>query len=355
MTNNARQKHENYYQFLDALRGIAIVLVIIHHVGLHFPTLMNDAVAEQLVRIGWSGVDIFFAISGYLITKILMDAHQQQDIKRFFIKRFFRIVPLYFFAIFIYYIFGYVLNDPNISRLWLSTLFLTGWAIPFLGREAVAYVITWSLSVEESAYLFFGFVSTCGPVVFTRILFGLIVMSLVLRWVIVDAALFEFQNVYYFPLTRIDSIAFGGLVAMNIIKSNRTLLLGCLSAVFVLVLYYWLSVAGQWDRSVAIFGYTALAFSSALVVSYAITVENSKNLFVRMLTHIGQRSYFIYLFHVFIIGAAGLSVLSGISHALGFWGLVAVVLVITLLMAEISWRFFEYPLIRFGRKLAASI
>ena len=352
---NVRKKHDNYYQFLDSLRGIAIVLVIIHHVGLHFPVLMNDSVAEQLVRIGWSGVDIFFAISGYLITKILMDAHQQQDIKRFFIKRFFRIVPLYFSAIFIYYVFGTILKDPNISRLWLSTLFLTGWAIPFLGREAVAYVITWSLSVEESAYLFFGFVATWGPVIFTRILFGLIVMSLVLRWVIVDNALFEFQNVYYFPLTRIDSIAFGGLVALNIIQSNRKLLLGSLSLIFVVLLYYWLTIAGQWDRNVAIFGYTALAFSSALVVSYAITVENSKNIFVRILTHIGKRSYFVYLFHVFIIGAVGMSFLSGLSHALGFWGLVGVVLIITLLLAEISWRLFEYPLIKFGRKLAASI
>lgn len=353
--DKALLKHGSYYQFLDSLRGIAIVLVIIHHVGLHFPELQFDAVAQTLIRVGWSGVDIFFAISGYLITKILMEANERRDIKRFFIKRFFRIVPLYFTAILVFFVFGSILHDKNISRLWLSTLFLTGWVIPFLGRGAVAYVITWSLSVEESAYLFFGFIAGLGRERFTRILLGLIVMALVLRWVIVEGNLFKFQDVYYFPLTRIDSIAFGGLVALNIIKCKRGWMFAALTGTFVVLLYCWLYLAGQYDRNVAIWGYTALAFSSALVVSYAIKIPNGQNPVVRVLTHIGQRSYFVYLFHVFVIGAAGLSVFSEACAALGFWGVLTCVVLLTMIMAEFSWRYFEYPLIRYGRKVAASV
>lgn len=355
MMDRTIQKQSSYFQFLDGLRGIAILLVIIHHVGLHFSTLLGDAVAGFLISIGWSGVDVFFAISGYLITKILINSHGDSDIKRFFIKRVFRIIPLCFVAVIFYLFLGYVVGDKNISMLWLSALFLTGWVIPFLGSEAVPYTITWSLSVEESAYIFFGLVATLGRESFTTILIGLIIMSLILRWVLVDTHLFQVQEVYYFPLTRIDSIAFGGLVAMNIIKSNRSILLGSLSCIFVVTLYYWLSKVGQYNRNVAVFGYTALAFSSALIVSYAITFENSKNILVRIFTHIGKRSYFIYLFHVFVIGAIGLSRFSELRTMIGLWGVVGVVLVLTMVMAEFSWRFFEYPLIQFGRKLARSI
>lgn len=355
MMNKTIQKQDGYYQFLDCLRGCAITLVIIHHVGYHFPNLISEAAARFLVRIGWSGVDVFFAISGYLITKILMSSHGDTDIKRFFIKRVFRIVPLCFAAVGFYFILGFITGEKNISMLWLSALFLTGWVIPFFDVDAIPYTITWSLSVEESAYIFFGLVAALGHAKFTTILIGLIVMSLVLRWVLVDTHSFQVQEVYYFPLTRIDSIAFGGLVALNYIKSNRGALFGLLTFIFVVVLYLWLSHAGQYDRNVAIFGYTALAFSSALVVSYAITVENNSNILIRILTHIGRRSYFIYLFHVFVVGAIGLSIFSELRTALGFWAVVGGVLVITMAMAEVSWRYFEYPLIQFGRKLARSI
>lgn len=352
--NQAVKKQDNYFQFLDCLRGVAIVMVIIHHVGFHFLYLLNDPVARFLMSIGWAGVDVFFAISGYLITKILMNAHESKDIKRFFIKRIFRIIPLCFAAVIFYLVFGYIVGEKNISMLWLSALFLTGWVIPFLDSEAVPYTITWSLSVEESAYILFGFIAILGRHKFTTIFMGLILMSLVLRWILVDASIFQVQEVYYFPLTRIDSIAFGGLVALNIIKSNRSALLGLLTLVFAALLYFWLSEVGQYNRNVAIFGYTAIAFSSALIVSSAITIENSNNFFIRILTHVGKRSYFIYLFHVFVIGAIRLSVFSSTRVFLGFWGIVGCVVLLTMLMAEVSWRFFEFPLIQFGRKLARS-
>lgn len=328
------------------------MLVIIHHVGFHFLYLLNDPVAGFLMSIGWSGVDVFFAISGYLITKILMSAHEKKDIRKFFIKRVFRIIPLCFVAVTFYFVFGYVVGEKNISMLWIGALFLTGWTIPFLGAEAVPYTITWSLSVEESAYILFGLIATLGRERFTKVLMGLILMSLVLRWILVDAHLFHVQEVYYFPPTRIDSIAFGGLVALDIIKWNRSLLFGLLTFVFIGLLYFWLSKVGQYNRNVAVFGYSAIAFSSALIVSFAITFENSTNIFIRAFTHIGKRSYFIYLFHVFVIGAIGLSVFSGLRIALGFWGTVGAVVIITMMMAEVSWGFFEFPLIQFGRKIA---
>ncbi len=349
------QAPNDYYQFLDCLRGFAIVMVIIHHVGFRFYYLVDDPVTRFLMSIGWAGVDIFFAISGYLITKILLVANKKNDIKKFFIKRIFRIIPLYFLAIIFYFIFGYVVKEENISMLWLTALFLTGWVIPIFGAEVVPYTITWSLSVEESAYGFFGLIATLGRNKFTTILVGLIVMSLILRWVLVDTHIFQVQEVYYFPLTRIDSIAFGGLVALNTIRSNYKAIFSFFTFSFVGLLYFWLSEVGQYDRNVAVFGYSAVAFSSALVVAFAITLKHSENIFIRIFTHIGKRSYFIYLFHVFVIGAIGLSVFSGLRMASGFWGIVGCVVIMTVMMAEVSWRFFEFPFIQYGRKLVRTI
>lgn len=353
--SQAIQAPNDYYQFLDCLRGFAIVMVIIHHVGFHFFYLIDDPVTRFFMSIGWAGVDVFFAISGYLITKILVNASEKEDIKKFFIKRIFRIIPIYFVAIIFYFIFGYIVGEENISMLWLSALFLTGWVIPFLGSEVVPYTITWSLSVEESAYIFFGSIITLGRNKFTTLLKGLVVISLILRWVLVDTHIFQVQEVYYFPLTRIDSIAFGGLVALNIIRRNDKAIFSFLTFLFVGLLYFWLSEVGQYNRSVAIFGYSAVAFSSALVVAYATTLKHSENIFIRTLTHIGKRSYFIYLFHVFVIGAIGLPVFSGLHMVLGFWGIVGSVVILTVMMAEVSWRVFESPLIQYGRKFAHSI
>ena len=78
---------------LDALRGVAIALVIFHHVGFRFPTAPRGWAGDFLAAIGWAGVDLFFAISGYLITTILMRSSGKGGLRDFYIKRFFRIVP----------------------------------------------------------------------------------------------------------------------------------------------------------------------------------------------------------------------------------------------------------------------
>lgn len=339
-----------HYPMLDCMRGIAIFLVLMHHASYRFSSLVSDPVAIFLATIGWAGVDVFFAISGFLITSILM--RSQGRIRAFFIKRFFRIFPLYMVAILIYFIASMAANQKSVEYLWLTTLFLTGWVAPFLAQDQIPYLITWSLSVEESAYIIFGLIAIVGRSAYLKLLWFFVIFSLFLRWLLIEAGIFEYPHVYYFPLTRIDSIAYGGFVAMMGFVFGFRLIRLIALLVLTSILFAWLYAFGQYSKSVAVFGYSALSVIAALWVSFAVQFKSLKSGLLRFLAYVGRRSYFIYLFHVFVIGFFSLSFFAQLLTFAGFWGIVAIVLGVTLLLAELSWKFFELPLIDFGRRLA---
>ena len=97
---------------LDALRGIAIALVVIHHVWWRFPVAQHDPLARFVAGIGWAGVDLFFGISGYLITSILMKARRPGALRAFFVKRFFRIIPVYIVALAVFLMVSLLTGTP---------------------------------------------------------------------------------------------------------------------------------------------------------------------------------------------------------------------------------------------------
>ena len=143
---------------LDAVRGVAIALVILHHVWYRFPNLHGGLVSRFFATIGWAGVDLFFGISGFLITTILMRSSGPGSIRSFFVKRAFRILPIYLIALSAFALVS-ALNGVDrdvLHRIWINAGLLTAWFIPFLGESGVPFTITWSVSVEEFAYVLLG-------------------------------------------------------------------------------------------------------------------------------------------------------------------------------------------------------
>ena len=201
---------------LDAMRGIAILLVIFHHVGFKFSGSSLDPVFSGLARIGWAGVDIFFAISGYLITRILAADTSLNGLRAFYIKRAFRIFPLYYLALVVFIGVSLVTGHDAgvINRIWINALAITAWLIPFLGENGVPYTITWSVSVEETAYLLFGALAFLVPRKFRVMLFVVAAAALAIRFVSVLVFGAEPILMYYFAPGRVDAIALGGLVAL---------------------------------------------------------------------------------------------------------------------------------------------
>ncbi len=153
---------------LDGLRGIAIGMVLLYHYFFfHAPKVPGSfaAYAQVPLRLGWSGVDLFFVLSGFLIGGILLDARGSSNyFKVFYKRRFFRIVPLYaacLAAAFALYTLSHVgvanrfawMYDGKLP--WASySLFLQNfWMARFNTAGAFPMAVTWSLAIEEQFYL----------------------------------------------------------------------------------------------------------------------------------------------------------------------------------------------------------
>lgn len=144
---------------LDSLRGVAILLVLFYHgFGLDYGVQGLSGMARWFVAAtlpGWVGVDLFFVLSGFLITGILLDTKTRPDYyRRFYIRRALRILLIYFAALVVLAVttrarsFGHAVSW---SFLGISALFLTNFATVF--KISTPYGVLWSLAVEEHFYL----------------------------------------------------------------------------------------------------------------------------------------------------------------------------------------------------------
>lgn len=341
---------------LDALRGIAILLVIIHHVWWRFPAAHADPLVRFLAIIGWAGVDLFFGISGYLITTILMKSAGLGAVRAFFIKRFFRIIPIYALALLVFaavsLVFG---NDRDvISRIWINALLLTAWFIPFLGENGVPFTITWSVSVEEFAYLLFGMLAAVTINTLVKSLPWIVALAFVIRAISIFLFAFEPITLYYFAPGRIDAIAMGGLLAAASPRLSARLSVPVwIPWLTWIVVVAACAVMKRESVAVATIGYTLIAFASAWLVLCVVRRSGSSHWWItRWLAELGTVSYFVYLFHGFVIGAVALFVPTDLASYLGHWGLTVVVSVVVFLGGKMSWRYLEYPLIVRGRRIA---
>lgn len=341
---------------LDALRGVAIALVIFHHVGLRFPRAPRSPIGDFLVATGWAGVDIFFAISGFLITSILLRAFNRGALKSFYLKRAFRIVPLYLVALAAFLASSIVSgNDQQVvGRLWVNLLFLTAWVIPFVGENGVPYTITWSVSVEEFAYLLLGGIALFGHRRFRVTLCVIAALALLVR--AMSPALLGVAPItmYYFAPGRIDAIAYGGLAALaGPVFARRAAVAPWIPAIVTAGLIGLMSHWGREDMRVVVAGYSVIGIASAwLVLCVAGLPQGRHALPTRALASLGLVSYFVYLFHEFVIAAVAMLLPRGWDARLDCWVLALGVVLLTWAAARISWGVFELPLIRAGRRIS---
>jgi peptidoglycan/LPS O-acetylase OafA/YrhL len=335
---------------LDMLRAIAVTLVVVYHVATMYGRsgiAELDPVAQWFARYGFLGVDIFFPLSGFLITRFLLDWTGSGMGRVFFMRRAFRIVPLYMLAVLVYVALSLATgqNLETLHNLWMTLLFLTGWGVFWLGREVMPFTITWSISVEEFAYILLGLSAMAGR----RALYVMILVMLVLP--VPLRALLLMQGsagslIYFFPPARLDSIAIGALAALFAHRSN-TLALGLTIALGVGLV---LSQIDELFRRTLLFQLVAIGATLSIVMAERFRSALS-NPVTTGLARIGFYSYFIYLFHFFFI-AAIFRVVKLIGDPVPlFWPIALVSLALTYGAALISFRVFEGPLLAFGRSL----
>ena len=295
----------NHYPALDGIRGLAILLVVFFH---NFGFL-------QYFGFGWLGVDLFFVLSGYLITDILIRSiGNKHYLRNFYLKRILRIFPLYYLVVSVT-----VFILPSISRLWDNLqfyvnnqwwlwLYLQNWLYVIKEPEQTNFLLHfWSLAVEEQFYLFWPWVILLfrkpGRLITVTIfiLIGVIITRIIL-WVNQVEGL-EYFGLYTF--TRIDGLCIGSLLAL-IMFINRDWLSKYTGFIVLIIaglnfLFYFLNRASNFSFPFFPFiGYTTFAIVFAVLVYEAVQGKTKiiNLIFTNpILRFFGTISYGFYVFH----------------------------------------------------------
>jgi peptidoglycan/LPS O-acetylase OafA/YrhL len=357
---------------LDGIRGLAILLVLLFHFTV-FGHMTADTLGERAYRglmiAGWSGVDLFFVLSGFLITGILVDARDGEHyFRNFYARRFLRIFPLYYVAL--------------VLLLWGVPALIPGLASPGTGGDALwygAYVSNvraategwsntlvdhfWSLAVEEQFYLAWPLVIFFArPGTVPLVCGALLLLAPALR----TALVMHGADMAAYTLTpcRADALAAGGLVAClvrsevpraRIAKASGVVL--AFAAVALAFVCVWRHGLHSSDRVVSTLGYSlnAVMFAALVAATYVAPGDGAlKRAFGwRPLRVLGKYSYGIYVFHqpvAALIERAGIEI-GALPRVFGSHVPAGVAVLVaggglTFLVAFASWNLYEARLIK---------
>jgi peptidoglycan/LPS O-acetylase OafA/YrhL len=388
-------------QSLNGLRAIAIIIVFFHHLQSHIPAVnLPVQILRMYVNQGWIGVDLFFVLSGFLITGILINTRDASNyFTGFYARRTLRIFPLYYVVLTLVIVLVSKLNSPVVAASlplpedrWLYFCYLTNWLGLWKGHWGPNYLgHFWSLAVEEQFYLVWPLVVWLARPRSVPIIAGTIaLLSALLRLAWVEHSGPE-MAIAFATISRLDALFVGALCAF--LFRNReymarirkwlpwiaslgvgSFLLAFSEMLFfrqpgALVLYNSAESIRRLEDATTLFaergGYTLLALGfGALVLLAAHTETEStwmqKFLKSRWLAPIGTYSYGIYVFHVPIIGAASFFLYPRMVRSLGFAGYpvlqctyIIVLAAATFMVSALSYEFFEKRILRYKRYFEA--
>jgi peptidoglycan/LPS O-acetylase OafA/YrhL len=347
---------------LDGVRGIAVLMVISRHA---FFSVMGAEGWSGLPRLvamatkaGWLGVDLFFVLSGFLITGILLDTKRDRHyLRNFYARRALRILPLYYATLLVIF-FCY----PHAGLFVLLSFFYLSNVAPLFGVP-MAYGPLWSLAVEEHFYLIWPWVVR----VTSKRGLAMIAAAICAGEPIIRAIGFAHgSDTYYYSWFRFDGLAWGALLALFFRSSlcTRTRLwqmagAGALCGLVMFAAGAPFGITTREQAAGATLQYTAAQLVFVGLVAAALGAAGSKlgGLFNwRPLRWCGDVSYSLYLIHMLVFEAwdsavARLPINS--EAALGRFGSILlrafVVLAASFALAAVSYRYFESPVLRLKR------
>lgn len=357
---------------LDGIRGVAILLVLGFHLlwsNVVTGSRFFDA-AAQLRSAGWIGVDLFFALSGYLITGILLDTRDRPHyFRNFYARRALRIFPLYY-AVLLLLTIAFHPTSPLALRPFLTlAAFLQNtplwWHGHVNGLVANFTSHLWSLAVEEQFYLVWPLV-----VLFVRsrrallwLAFSLAVCSPALRWLLLSHG-DPLQATYKLTVCRADGLLAGAWLATAVRGRLRetALRLAPVTLVLGIIACLWIAfTTGNFDfernRAVNVFAYSALALTGTSLIALTLSSGSTaaRVLQWRPLRFFGQYSYGLYVLHQIIAAAieyrfgAALRSSFSVHKALFHITFLVIVLSLSIPLAMLSYHFFERPFLRLKR------
>ena len=336
---------------LDAVRGIAILVVILHNEA---KTYLPASWAPILDN-GWMGVDLFFVLSGFLITGILLDTKGSPHfIRDFYIRRCLRIWPLYYsLLLFMFVLVPLVRPEEAIeifgerSQPWWSfPLFLQNFFVPIPQNAAGPLGVTWSLGIEELFYLVWPWAvrsSSQRTLLWTMVV--VVAMSPALR-IVLD---WYGTDLYANPFCRLDGLMAGALLAWVVRMDGFRTTAFVAPARMTLILTGVLAFATESaDARWIAFSFVAIASMAFVYLSLFDSHPWLRRLLSsRFLIYTGTISYGLYLLHK--IPFAALQSWGGWNESLAAFG---IGLMLCYVVAFLSWHLLERPFLSLRRFFA---
>ena len=349
---------------LDFLRAVAVFLVIGNHSAICPPETSRflNKITTVWYRGGWTGVDLFFVLSGFLIAGLLFNEYKKSgaiDLKKFLIRRSFKIYPAFWFLILVTLAIDFLKGDKSYLGGFLSELLFVQNYHPGIWGH------TWSLAVEEHFYIFlsilFFVIMAIGrkpgakPFDFIpKVFVPIAVVCLALRFFAVSFAGFNYEINIEQTHLRIDSLFFGvflsylwnfrGLEQSGFLRKNKILIgltgVCCFVPAFIFELNttFWLET----------FGLTILYFGGGLLLLALLVSDFGGNRILLCLAEIGKYSYSIYLWnlptHFWLTKYTSLAAENWFLYALIYW-------TGTIVLGICTAKLVEYPILHLRDKL----
>jgi peptidoglycan/LPS O-acetylase OafA/YrhL len=308
-----------HFEEIDGLRGVAILMVVAYHYGLEYSGtgVLRTSGLVALSHAGWMGVDLFFVLSGFLITSILQETRTSPHyFRNFLARRFLRIWPLYYVNLALLVLVAPRILHPVpdeihvlVDKQWWFWTYMANWLFAKEGgfnQTPGGYF--WSLAVEEQFYVFWPFVVWLvqGPRLM-KLCAGLFAGSLILRLAL-GASGVPGQVLYTMTFTHLEAVAAGAFLAAAsrdagikqwLTARSSVVMIG---AIVVLVLVRSVDASFRFrEVGMSRIGYTAVALlAAALLIKAHWGGESPYVRFLRspFLVATGRYSYALYLIHV---------------------------------------------------------
>jgi peptidoglycan/LPS O-acetylase OafA/YrhL len=345
---------------LDTLRAIAVSLVVLHH----YVLFVSDAPTFGWVgEIGWAGVDLFFALSGYLIGNQIFKALKEEgglSLGRFYARRLLRTLPNYWVVLALYFLWPAFRGDGQLVPLWKYLSFVQNHHL----EPGSAFSHSWSLAIEEQFYLLLPALAMLGAALgrsmklaWLAILLAFAAGMLTRAWLwqdVVEGERFGMRNyfkyIYYSSFCRFDELLAGVAVALlknqhgglwlRITRHGNAVGAAGLAATGAA---FWWFLDDRYAYGVTVFGYPLLALGFSLLIVWAVS-EGAllRNVRVPGAGALALWSYAIYLMHKPVcVMAAGW--LSGKGIGPESPTAIALLLVLSVLTGWLLYRLVETP------------
>lgn len=376
------EQNKLYFKNLDAIRFFAAMMVFLQHgFAKAFSYLPIEGTPLkrilQIMSSGGTGVSIFFVLSGFLITYLLIREHEKTgkiNVRNFYLRRFLRIWPLYYAVLlfsFLFYpylkeLFGQnnlLATEPIYYFFFLSNFDVINVQLNHFGQDAASQTITWSVAIEEQFYLFWPLVFLLKKKFWLPLIGLLGILSMVFRVINFE----EHVVLYFHTFSVIVDLCVGGIIAYLAYYNNRfrTFLentnlrfhLITFTLLFLVMYFGTKSLFGAYEIA---FGRLVKTILFGLIISAQALTKNQSFLNLgnfKFGTYWGKYTYGIYLIHPIIITLI-LAVLDVLKlqrdSFLKAFAVGVLALIVTLITSKLSYKYFEGPFLKLKSKFQAT-